>query len=78
MNIINMTNYDIKIKKLGRNIAKLRRSKSFSQNQLAEIADISREHLAKIETGKRSISLKLLFKISEILGCEVKEFFCFD
>ena len=35
--------------------------------ELAEKLDISREHLAKLETGKRRISLKLLFMLSEIL-----------
>ena len=62
-----MTNETTKLKILGRNIFNARKLKGFSQNQLAEILDISREHLAKLETGKRRISLKLLFALSEIL-----------
>lgn len=66
-----MTNETTKLKILGRNIYNARRLKNLSQNQLAEKLDISREHLAKLETGKRRISLKLLFILSDIL--EIKE-----
>ena len=62
-----MTNETTKLICLGRNIFNARKQKGFSQNELAEMLDISREHLAKLETGKRRISLKLLFKISDIL-----------
>lgn len=73
-----MTNEITKIQQLGKNIQKFRKLKGLSQNQLAEILDISREHLAKIETGKRGVSLKLLFKLSEVLAVEEKEFFVFN
>lgn len=63
---------------LGRNIAKYRKNKNLSQNALAEIIDISREHLAKIETGKRNISLKLLFKLCENLDITEMDLFNFD
>ena len=52
---------------LGRNIKKARKAMGLSQNELAEKLDISREHLAKIETAKRGISLKLFFKTAEAL-----------
>ena len=65
-----MTNETTKLIILGRNIFHARRSKNLSQNELAEKLDISREHLAKIETGKRRISLKLLFALAEILEIE--------
>ena len=45
----------------------------FSQNQLAEKLNISREHLAKIETAKRTVSLDLLIEIAEALGVRVKD-----
>lgn len=43
-----------------------------SQNELAEKLDISREHLAKIETAKRTVSLDLLINIAEELKTKVK------
>ncbi len=72
-----MNNKTTKILQLGRNIFKVRRAKGLSQNQLAEALDISREHLAKIETGKRCISLGLLIDIAEKLNIKVKDFFDF-
>lgn len=65
------------ILQLGRNIFKFRKAKGLSQNQLAEALDISREHLAKIETAKRCVSLGLLIDIAEKLGVPVKDFFDF-
>ena len=71
-----MTNEITKLQILGKNIQKFRKEKNLSQNELAEQLGISREHLAKIETAKRCISLKLLFRLSEVL--EVPEYKLFD
>lgn len=72
-----MDNKVTKILQLGRKIFKIRKEKGLSQNQLAERLNISREHLAKIETAKRCVSLGLLIDISEELGVPAKEFFDF-
>ena len=73
-----MGNKATKLLQLGRNIFKLRKVKGLSQNQFAEMLDISREHLAKIETAKRSPSLELLFKIAEKLEMAESELFIFN
>lgn len=62
---------------LGKNIAKARKAKGLSQNQLAEMLDISREHLAKIETAKRCLSINLLFRISSVLDIKEESLFKF-
>ena len=72
-----MNNKTTKILQLGRNISKFRKAKGLAQNQLAEKVEISREHLGKIETAKRCISLGLLIEISEALEIPVKDFFDF-
>ena len=63
---------------LGANIKKYRKQKKLSQNQLAEILDFSREHVACIETGKEFISLRKLFIMADALDVPVKDFFDFD
>ena len=63
---------------LGANIRKYRKLRKLSQNQLAEILDFSREHIACIETGKEFISLRKLFDLADILDVPVKDFFNFD
>ena len=40
--------------------------------------DISREHLAKIETAKRTLSMGLLFNICEILETSEQKLFEFN
>ena len=72
-----MLSEEEKLYKLGRNIAKERKAKKLSQNELAEMLDISREHLAKIETSKRGISINLLFKVCETLKIPEKVLFNF-
>lgn len=74
----NMTNETTNLKLLANNIKKYRKQKGLSQNQLAESLGISREHLAKLETTKRCISLKLLFKLSDVLNVSLKELFTFE
>ena len=68
-----MNNKVTKLLQLGRNIYSQRRKKNLSQNKFAEILDISREHLAKIETAKRCVSLGLLIDIADKLDVKVKD-----
>ena len=68
-----MNNKTTKIYHLGRNIFKRRKELKLSQNALAEKLDISREHLAKIETAKRTVSLDLLIDIANELNIKVRD-----
>ncbi len=72
-----MTNKTTKLLLLAKNIKAARKAKGLSQNTLAEILNISREHLAKIETAKRTISLGLLFDMCEALEKTEQELFNF-
>lgn len=49
-----------------------RRAKGLSREQLAEMLDISRQHLASVEAPRmnRGISLELLFNIATVLEIE--------
>ena len=68
-----MDNQATKIYSLGRNIFKVRRERGYTQDKLAETLDISREHLAKIETAKRTVSLDLLINIADALNIKVRD-----
>lgn len=74
----NMISEEDKLQKFGKNIAKYRKMKHLSQNQLAEMLDISRERLAKIETAKRGVSFSLLFKLCDTLDILEKDLFDFQ
>lgn len=73
-----MTNSTTKFIKLGKNICLARKAKNLTQNELAEKLDITREHLAKIETAKRGLSLKLIFLLADVLKIKEKDLFNFD
>lgn len=60
-------------KNLGRKIQKIRKTKEYSQEQLADTLRISRTHMGHIEQGRRNPSLELLDKISRALKVPLKE-----
>ncbi len=60
-------------KKVGENIARLRKQKNLSQYQVSQMADIDRSYLAEIEEGKANPSLKFLLKLSKVFGVSINE-----
>ena len=56
-----------RLDKLGKNIAKYRNAKGWSQEKLAEVVDLSRECVTRVEKGQKNISLKKLFAIADAL-----------
>ena len=63
-------NFNIKI---GSMIAKMRADKNMSQRDLADAAGIGNAHIARIEQGKYSIRIDILYKIATGLNCSVKD-----
>ena len=57
--------------KMGERIAKLRKEKGMSQEKLAEALGLSRQAVAKWETGQSFPSSGNLFKLAEVLGTDV-------
>lgn len=57
------------------NIAKLRKSKGFSQQEFAEMVGISANWLCHIENGTRRPSLKVVLDIAEKLNVSPREIF---
>lgn len=68
-------NDDEFLKKLGDNIAKVRKEKGFSQVDLCSIIVMEPSNLSAIENGRQNASALTLKKIADALGCTVKEFF---
>ena len=63
---------------LGQNIAYFRRLRGWSQEFLAEKADLSREYVTRVERGQKNISLKKLFLITDILDVKFSQLTNFD
>jgi transcriptional regulator with XRE-family HTH domain len=60
---------------LGRNIKKLREKRRWSQEKLAEKADIHVSYVGQIERGMRYPSLKILFRLSDALEVKITVLF---
>ena len=58
---------------IGENIKRFRKQHYYSQEKLAELLDISTNHLYRIEKAKSRISLPLLFRLTEVFQIEVSE-----
>ena len=67
-----------RLKILGQNIAKYRQKKNLSQEKLAELVDLSREYVTRVERGQKNISLKKLFAIEDALDVKFCELTNFD
>jgi len=53
----------------------LRAEHGWSQQQLAEKLEVSRQSVNAIETGKYDPSLPLAFRIAELFECNIEEVF---
>jgi len=57
-----------------KNLRKLRKSKGFSQEKLARLADVANNTIVKIEAGKnQNPTFDTLKKIAEALGVSIEE-----
>ena len=62
-----------KYKCLGLNIAYYRKQRSISQSKLAELVNISRTHMSRIETADCAVSLDVVFDICDALDIRPEE-----
>jgi transcriptional regulator with XRE-family HTH domain len=60
---------------LAQNIKKIRASKGFSQEQLAEKTAVSLTYIGMIESGTRNASFKVIERIAEALEVEPSRLF---
>lgn len=67
------TKYSAKL--IGSRIAKLRKSKGMSQNDLAQAIQVSRPVIAQIEMGNRGIDILEIPQIIEALACQMTDLF---
>ncbi|MBQ8575442.1 MAG: helix-turn-helix transcriptional regulator [Clostridia bacterium] len=60
----------INFKAIGQRIKRIRKENGLTQERLAEMLNISTEHLSRIETGSYRPSLSLIEKVSDIFKIE--------
>ena len=66
-----------KYKHLGLNIAYYRKERGLSQSALAELVNVSRTHMSRIETADCAVSLDVVFDICDALDVPPNKLFDF-
>lgn len=59
--------------RVGRKIRTLRRAKGWSQQLLADHAELERAHLSRLEEGRRKAGLRVLERIARALDVELED-----
>jgi transcriptional regulator with XRE-family HTH domain len=59
----------------GLKIKELRKQKKYSQEQLANLASISKSYISKIETGKTEVSIEIINKLAIAFEIEIDQLF---
>ena len=67
---------DINFKLIGKRIKEVRKQRSLTQANLAELTGMSNSYISYIETAKKQASLESLVQISNALGVTVDELLC--
>lgn len=62
-------------KKLGKRLKLLRIEKGITQTNLAKAIGLSQTNLSNMESGRTAITIQNLFKIQEVLNCNMSDFF---
>lgn len=70
--------YPDKIESFGRHLKRMREGKGFSQQALADTADIAKLTILRIENGKNAPTLDMLFAISDALEIPFQELMDFE
>ena len=61
--------------RIGDRIRELRKVKGLSQEALANLAEVDRTYMTKVETGKKNVTVKILEKIIIALDTDFGDFF---
>ena len=75
---IKLMKKDIFLKKLGKHIAGIRKSRGFSQDKLYIEAELARRTIDRLETGQVDPRATTLLKISETLKVPLADLVNFD
>jgi len=67
--------FEERCKAIGLNLRRIREEKGWTQEELAEKADVHVSYIGQIERGLRYPSLKVLFRIADALSTNIQKLF---
>lgn len=59
----------------GRNVARIRKEKGLTQEELAEMTGIDKGYISQIENGRRGLTTEKRAAFAEALGVDIQEFY---
>ncbi|WP_026959922.1 helix-turn-helix domain-containing protein [Aliagarivorans taiwanensis] len=59
-------------KQIGLRLREKRMAAQVSQEGLANLADVDRSYVGRIERGEVNVTIDVLYKLSEVIGCDPK------
>jgi len=65
-------------RQLGEYLQRIRKARGLTQERLAELCDLTPEHVSGIERGRRYPSMKTLLRMAEVLRISLSEAFRFQ
>ncbi len=68
-----MPTRDRTLRSFGRNVARIRGERGFSQDKLAEKADLDRTYVSGIERGVRNPGLRTILRVAKALSVSIGE-----
>jgi transcriptional regulator with XRE-family HTH domain len=66
------------LKRFGKNVKIERIKKDLTQEQFAEIMNVSQNYIANIECGKANMSLAKVLELSQFLGVKIEKLLDFS
>lgn len=76
MNYLSHFNDEFKLRScISKSIKKIRKDNKLTQEKLAELLNVSIEHISRIENCKYTCSIMLIFKICTIFKIDIHDFF---
>ncbi|MBG9617629.1 MULTISPECIES: helix-turn-helix transcriptional regulator [Bacillus cereus group] len=60
------------------NIKKFRAKYDFTQDELAEMLDVSRQTIISLEKERYNPSITLAFKLARIFSCQIEDIFIYE
>lgn len=60
------------------NIKKYRAKYDFTQDELAEMLDVSRQTIISLEKERYNPSITLAFKLARIFSCQIEDIFIYE
>lgn len=65
----------VDVKRFGTHLRKIREERELSQQQLADISNIAKITIQRIENGKFAVTIDVLFSISKALDLSMEQLF---